>query len=110
VYVSFHFTQLNKPVKIWTWIRSPVGITANSKVEILVASPGSTTDILKYDAEGKRVVLVKKSGLVMPRCIACDDEDNIYCLLRSPLMVNMSPHLVRKVRRRESSTSLHIFK
>ena len=35
---------------------------------------------MKYDAEGKRVDLVEKSGLVRPRCIACDDEDNIYCI------------------------------
>ena len=36
-------------------------------------------NIVKFDAEGKRVDLVEKSGLVYPRCIACDDEDNIYC-------------------------------
>ena len=40
---------------------------------------GGTTNIVKYDAEGKRVDLVEKSGLVSSRCIACDDEDNIYC-------------------------------
>ena len=35
---------------------------------------------MKYDAEGKRIDLVEKSGLVKPCCIACDDEDNIYCI------------------------------
>ena len=39
-----------------------------------------TTNIVKYDAEGKRVDLVENSGLVIPRCIACDDKDNIYCI------------------------------
>ena len=78
--VSIHPTQLGKPVKIWPGIKRPLGITANSKGEILVALFESTTNIVKYDAEGKRVDLVEKSGLVHPRCIACDDEDNIYCI------------------------------
>ena len=38
-----------------------------------------TTNIVKFNAEGERIKLVKNSGLVYPRCIACDDEDNIYC-------------------------------
>ena len=80
VYVFIHPTQLGKPVKIWPGIKRPLGITANSKGEILVALFESTTNIVKYDAEGKRVDLVEKSGLVHPRCIACDDEDNIYCV------------------------------
>ena len=81
VYVSIHpTTQLGKPVKIWTGIRAPLGITAHSKGEILVALYDSSTNIVKYDAVGKRVDLVKKSGLVHPRCIACDEEDNIYCV------------------------------
>ena len=40
----------------------------------------SATDIVKFNAEGKRVDLVKHSGLVNPCCIACDEEDNIYCI------------------------------
>ena len=80
VYVSIHPTQLGKPVKICTRIRAPYGITANSKGEILVALCQGDTNIVKYDAEEKRVDLVKKSGLVKPRSIACDDEDNVYCI------------------------------
>ena len=80
VYVSIHPTQLGKPVKIWTGIRNPFGITANSKGEILVALYSGTIDIVKYNVNGKRVDLVEKSGLVHPRCIACDDEDSIYCV------------------------------
>ena len=80
VYVSIHPTQLGKPVKIWTGIRTPLGVTANSKGEILVTLSYGTTNIVKYDTKGKRVDLVKKSGLVTPICIACDDEDNIYCV------------------------------
>ena len=82
VYVSIHPTQLGKPVKIWTGVTRPIGITANSKGEILVAVCDGTTDIIKFNAEGKRVDLVKKSGLVHPRCIACDDEGNIFCIDR----------------------------
>ena len=80
VYVSIHPTQLGKPVKIWTGIGSPLGITADSKGDILVALRQGAINIVKYDAEGKRVDLVEKSGLIHPRCIACDDEDNIYCV------------------------------
>ena len=79
VNVSNHPTQPSKPVNVWTRISSPVGITANSKGEILVALSECPIDIVKYDAEGKRVDIVKKNSLVKPRCIACDDEDNIYC-------------------------------
>ena len=80
VYLSIHPTQLGKPVKIWSGLTRPCGITANSKGEIFVSLRDGTTNIVKYDAEGKRVDLVEKSGLVCPRCIACDDEDNIYCV------------------------------
>ena len=83
VYVSIHPTQLGKPVKIWTEIAKPCGITANCKGEILVVLCNSGIDIVKYDAEKKRVDLVEKSGLVTPHCIACDDEDNIYCVDQS---------------------------
>ena len=79
VYVSIHPTQLGKPVNIWTGITKPQGITANSKGEIFVALHDGTPNIVKYDAEGKRVDLVKKNCLVMPCCIACDEIDNIYC-------------------------------
>ena len=80
VYVSIHPTQLGKPVKIWTGLTNYFGITVNSKGEIFVALFAGTTNIVKYDAEGKRLDLVEKSGLVKPCCIACDDEDNIYCI------------------------------
>ena len=39
-----------------------------------------SANIVKFNAEGKRVVLVEKIGLVHPCCIACDNEDNIYCV------------------------------
>ena len=80
VYVSIHPTQLGKPVKIWTGIAKPSGITANSKGEILVALSEGSTNVVKFDAEGKRVDLVEKSGLFHPRSIACDADDNIYCV------------------------------
>ena len=80
VYVSIHPMQLGKPVKVWTGLPRPCGITANSKGEIFVFLRDGATNIVKYEAEGKRVNLVKKSGLVCPSRIACDDEDNIYCI------------------------------
>ena len=58
-----------------------IGITANSKKEILVALSRNATKIVKIDIfEGKRVDLVEKSDLVGPCYIACDEEDNIYCV------------------------------
>ena len=80
VYVSIHPIQLGKPVKIWTGITGPLGITSTSKGEIIVTLYSGSTNIVKYDAEGKRVDLVEESGLVHPYCIACDDEDKIYCI------------------------------
>ena len=80
VYVSIHPTQLGKPVKVWTEITRPIGITANSKGEILVALFQGPTNIVKFNTEGKRVDLVEKSGLVNPCCIACDNKDSIYCI------------------------------
>ena len=79
VYVSIHPTQLGKPVKIWTSLTRPCGITTNSKGEIIVALFKGNTNIVKYSAEGKKVDLVENSCLVRPRCIVSDDEDNIYC-------------------------------
>ena len=80
VYVSIHPTQLGKPVKIWTELIRPLGITTSSKGEILVALSRGTINIVKFNIDGKRADLVEKSGLVHPCGIACDDEDNIYCI------------------------------
>ena len=79
VCVYIHPTQLGKPVKIWTELTRPIGIISNSKGEILVALSDGTSNIVKFNAEGKKVDLVVKSGLVHPSRIACDDKDNIYC-------------------------------
>ena len=81
VYVSIHPTQLGKPVKIWTGVKSPRGITTSSEGEILVAVCEGSTNIVKINAKGKRLDLVEKSSLVSPIGIACD-EDNIYCIDR----------------------------
>ena len=80
LYFSIHPTQLGKPVKIWTDINRPIGITVNSTEEILVALFDGSTNIIKFNAEGKRVDVVEKSGLVNPCCLTCDDEDKIYCI------------------------------
>ena len=87
LYVSIHPTQVGKPVKIWTGISRPYGITANSKGEIFVTLSEGTTNIVKYDSNGKRFNLVKKSSLVSPRCIACDDENEIYCVDQNSNMI-----------------------
>ena len=80
VYVSIHPTQLGKPIKIWTGITKPNGITTTSKGKTIVALYSGSTNIVKFNAEGKMVDLVEKSGLVHPCCIACDDDDNIYSI------------------------------
>ena len=78
VFVSIHPTQLGKPVKVWDGIKNPLGITANSKGDILVAERGG--NIIKFDANGQRHKLVAQNELKALRCIAVDDEDNIYCI------------------------------
>ena len=78
VFVSIHPTQLGKPVKVWDGLDSPVGITANSKGDILVTEV--TGSIIKFDVNGRRHKLVAQNDLKALRCIAVDDEDNIYCI------------------------------
>ena len=78
VSVSIHPTQLGKPVKVWDGVKSPFGITANSKGDILVAE--RVGNIIKFDANGQRHKLVAQNELKALRCIAVDDEDNIYCI------------------------------
>ena len=67
MYVSIHPTQLGKPVKIWSGLTKPSGITANSKGEIFVCLSEGNSNIVKYRAEGNRIDLVKNSRLVRPR-------------------------------------------
>ena len=80
VYVSINPTQLGKPVKIWTGVGSPIYITANSKGDIFVSMLDGTADIIKCDAKGTISGLVEKGSLSHPGSMACDDEDNIYCI------------------------------
>ena len=78
VFVSIHPTQLGKPVKVWNGVKSPLGITANSKGDILVSE--KVGNIIKFDVNGQRHKLVAQNELKGLRCIAVDDEDNIYCI------------------------------
>ena len=78
VFVSIHPTQLSKPVKVWDGLKGPVGITANSKGDILVTE--LVGNIIKFDANGQRHELVAKNDLEKLHCIATDDEDHIYCI------------------------------
>ena len=78
VFVSIPPTQLGKPVKVWTNLTKPAGITVNSVGEILVSE--SRGNIIKFDTEGNRRTLVKQGRLNTLRKIAVDDEDNIYCI------------------------------
>ena len=77
VFVSIHPTQLGKPFNVWDGVVNPVGITANSKGDILVAELAG--NIIKFDANGQRHELVTQKDLNV-LCIAVDDEDNIYCI------------------------------
>ena len=76
VFVSIPPTQLGKPVKVWTNLTTPTGITVNSVGEILVSEWSG--NIIKFDTEGNRRTLVEQDTLKL-RKIAVDDEDNIYC-------------------------------
>ena len=78
VFVSIHPTQLGKPVKVWNGIDGPLGITANSKGDILVTE--KLRNIIKFDANGLRHKLVAQKKLKELRCIAVDGEDNICCI------------------------------
>ena len=80
LYISIDPLQLGKPVKIWTKISTPSGVTANSKGEIWVLSGINSPTLMKFNTEGKIIVIVNITGLTQPRCVACDGEDNIYCL------------------------------
>ena len=78
VFVSIHPTHLGKPVKVWDGVSKPLGITTNSKGEVLVADGDG--NIIKFGTEGKIEQLVIQHKMKMLRCIAVDDEDNIYCI------------------------------
>ena len=78
VYVSILPTQLGKPVKMWTNLTRPSGITVNSVGEILVSEEGG--NIIKLDTEGNRRTLVEQNRVNTLRMIAVDGEDNIYCI------------------------------
>ena len=81
VFVSIHPTQLGKPVKVWSGVSRPSGITENSRGD-LVATEWSSGSIIKFDVNGKREKLVTRKELKALRLggIAVDDEDNIYCI------------------------------
>ena len=80
VFVSFHPTQLGKPVKVWDGINRACGITTNSVGDVIVTEYSG--DIVKLESKGKTSVLVKhsKSKLIHLESVSTDDEDNIYCL------------------------------
>ena len=77
--VSISPTQLGKPVKVWTGISYPHGVTVNSEGEVIVCE--CLGDIIKLDNEGKKHVMVKHSTTTLTYLsgVATDKEDNIYC-------------------------------
>ena len=81
VFVSIPPTQLGKPLKVWTNITNPTGITVNSVGDILVSEV--IGNIIKFDTEGNRRTLVEQNRVSYLRKIAVDDEDNIYCIDRN---------------------------
>ena len=78
VFVSIPPTQLGKPVKVWTNLTEPMGITVNSVGEILVTA--TRGNIINVDTEGNRRTLIEQNSVTPLRNIAVDDEDNIYCI------------------------------
>ena len=79
VSVSISPTQLGKPVKVWTGLSRPSGVTVNSDGEVIVCEWYG--DIIKLDKEGKKHVIVKYSTTTLTWLsdVAVDNEDNIYC-------------------------------
>ena len=79
VSVSISPIQLGKPVKVWTGISRPYGVTVNSEGEVIVCE--FRGDIIKLDKEGKKHVIVKHSTTTLSHLsdVATDKEDNIYC-------------------------------
>ena len=80
VSVSISPTQLGKPVKVWTGLSLPFGVTVNSEGEVIACELNG--DIIKLDKEGKKHVIVKHSTTTLSRFsdVATDKEDNIYCI------------------------------
>ena len=79
VIVTIPPTQLGKPVKVWSGIHYPIGVTMNSEGDIIVTELSG--DIVKFDKEGKKHVLVEHSKTMLRSLIAvaADNENNIYC-------------------------------
>ena len=78
VFVSIHPTQLVKPVKVWSGVSRPNGITENSRGDLLITEQSGS--IIKFDINGKREKLVTQNKVKEIHCIAVDDKDNIYCI------------------------------
>ena len=78
VFISIPPTQLGKPVKVWTNLTRPTGVTVNSVGEILVLEESGK--IIKFDTVGNRRTLVEQNRVNALRKIAVDGEDNIYCI------------------------------
>ena len=78
VFVSIPPTQLGKPIKVWTNLTNPTGITVNSVGDILVSQHRG--NIIKFDTKGNRRRLMNYKRLDYLRKIAVDDENNIYCI------------------------------
>ena len=80
VFLSVSPTLLHKPVKIWNGTNCPCGITVNSFGDVIVVE--SRRNIIKFDKTGRSSVLLKPSqyNLLMPRNVAVDEEDGIYCV------------------------------
>ena len=77
--VSISPTQLGKPVKVWTGISRPYGVTVDSEGEVIVCELSG--DIIKLDKKGKKHVIVKYSTTTLSCLsdVATDKENNIYC-------------------------------
>ena len=79
VSVSISPVQLGKPVKMWTGIECPRGVTVNSEGEVIVCE--LDRDVIKLEKEGKKHVIVKHSTTTLSELsgVATDKEDNVYC-------------------------------
>ena len=80
VFVSIPLTKLGKTVKTLTGFSRACSLVVNSIGEVVVTD--DRRNILKFDREGKRHILVESSKRQLKAAyrLAVDDENNIYCI------------------------------
>ena len=77
VFVKIHPTQLGKPVRAISGVKSPFAITFNSKEELVVTVYGGKK-VSVIDKYGNRLRTIQCDKLVNPSGVSLDKDGNIY--------------------------------